>query len=36
MNRPRLTPLRVTIWIVVGAIGVYLVISGVVGILAKG
>ncbi|MGN6501605.1 MAG: hypothetical protein ACTHKX_01725 [Pseudolysinimonas sp.] len=31
-----LTPLRLTIGLVVGAIGVYLVVSGVLGIIAKG
>jgi hypothetical protein len=28
--------IRIGVWVVVGAIGLYLVISGVVGILAKG
>jgi hypothetical protein len=27
---------RIVIWVVVGGVGLYLVISGVVGILAKG
>ncbi|MEP6482132.1 MAG: hypothetical protein ABJA94_09020 [Rhodoglobus sp.] len=27
---------RIAIWVIVGAIGLYLVISGVVGIIAKG
>ena len=35
-DKPRLTPLRLTIWLVVGAVGVYLVVSGVLGIIAKG
>ena len=28
--------IRIAVWIVVGGIGLYLVISGIVGILAKG
>jgi hypothetical protein len=28
--------IRIGVWVVVGAIGLYLVISGIVGILAKG
>ncbi|HTL40787.1 MAG TPA: hypothetical protein VL294_04890 [Pseudolysinimonas sp.] len=35
-DKPRPTALRLTIWLVVGAIGVYLVVSGVLGIIAKG
>lgn len=43
-QKPQLTPeekrrqllVRVVVWIVVGGIGLYLVISGIVGILAKG
>ena len=31
-----ITPGRVTTWIVVGGIGVFLVISGILGIIAKG
>lgn len=27
---------RIAIWVIVGAIGVYLLISGVIGIIAKG
>lgn len=33
---PRITPARITIWIVVGGIGVFLLVSGIVGIIAKG
>ena len=33
-NRP--TPVRVTTWIVVGGIGVFLLVSGIIGIIAKG
>ncbi len=36
MSSPRITPARILVWIVVGGIGLYLVISGIVGILAKG
>ncbi|MDP9026632.1 MAG: hypothetical protein M3N46_03635 [Actinomycetota bacterium] len=43
-KKPELTPeekrrqflIRVGVWIVVGGIGLYLVISGIVGIIAKG
>lgn len=35
-KKPRLTPTRIAIWLAVAAIGLYLVISGIVGILAKG
>ena len=35
-DKPKLSPTRVLVWIVVAAIGLYLVISGIVGILAKG
>ena len=43
-KKPELTPeekrrqllIRVAVWIVVGGIGLYLVISGIVGIIAKG
>lgn len=34
--RPRLTALRVVIWVVVGAIGLFLLASGLLGIIAKG
>jgi hypothetical protein len=27
---------RIAIWVIVGAVGLYLVISGVVGVIAKG
>jgi hypothetical protein len=33
-NRP--TPARITTWIVVAGIGLFLLISGIVGIVAKG
>ncbi len=35
-KKPRLTTTRIVIWIAVAGIGLYLVISGVVGIIAKG
>jgi hypothetical protein len=43
-GKPQQTPeekrramlIRIGVWIVVGGIGLYLVISGIVGILAKG
>ena len=35
-DKPRVTATRLIIWLVVGAIGVYLVVSGVLGIIAKG
>ena len=34
--KPKLTALRVLIWVVVAAIGLFLVISGIVGIITKG
>jgi hypothetical protein len=33
---PRITPTRVAIWIVVGGIGVFLLASGIIGMIAKG
>ena len=35
-KKSKLTPTRIGIWVVVAAIGLYLVISGVIGIIAKG
>jgi hypothetical protein len=35
-KKPKLTTTRIVIWIAVAAVGLYLVISGIVGILAKG
>jgi ABC-type dipeptide/oligopeptide/nickel transport system permease subunit len=35
-DKPKLTATRIAIWIAVAAVGLYLVISGIVGILAKG
>ena len=31
-----ITPLRVLVWVVVGGIGVFLAVSGILGIIAKG
>jgi hypothetical protein len=36
VSSPKITPTRIVVWLVVGGIGLYLVISGIVGILAKG
>ena len=33
---PRPSPARITTWIAVGGIGLFLLISGIVGIIAKG
>ena len=35
-GRPRVTPTRVTTWIVVGGIGAFLLVSGIIGMIAKG
>jgi len=35
-NKPKITPTRIVIWLAVAGVGLYLVISGIVGILAKG
>lgn len=35
-DRRKITPLRVLIWIAVAAVGVFLLVSGAMGILAKG
>jgi hypothetical protein len=35
-SRPPITPARITTWIIVGGIGVFLLVSGIVGIVAKG
>jgi hypothetical protein len=35
-NKPKITTTRIVIWLVVGGVAVYLIISGIVGILAKG
>ncbi|MFC5502917.1 hypothetical protein ACFPJ4_11765 [Lysinimonas soli] len=35
-DKPKLSPTRVVIWIVVAGIAIYLIASGIVGIIAKG
>ncbi|MEO7720445.1 MAG: hypothetical protein ABIS08_00855 [Pseudolysinimonas sp.] len=35
-DKPKLTTTRIAIWLIVGGVAVYLIISGIVGILAKG
>jgi hypothetical protein len=35
-NRKKVSTGRMIIWIVVGAIGLYLVVSGLIGIITKG
>lgn len=35
-KKPAISMNRLAIWLVVGAIGAYLLISGVIGIIAKG
>jgi hypothetical protein len=38
VNEPgrRPTPLRLGIWVVVGALAIYLIVNGLLGIMAKG
>lgn len=35
-GRPPITTGRIAIWVIVGGIGVFLLVSGIVGIIAKG
>lgn len=35
-ERPQISPARITVWIAVAGIGLFLLISGIVGIIAKG
>lgn len=35
-EKPKITMGRVAIWVIVAGIGVYLLVTGVVGIIAKG
>lgn len=35
-EKPQISPARITVWIAVGGIGVFLLVSGIVGIIAKG
>lgn len=35
-EKPQISPARITVWIAVAGIGLFLLISGIVGIIAKG
>ncbi len=35
-GKPKLTTTRILIWVIVGGVAIYLIISGIVGIIAKG
>ena len=35
-EKPQISPARITVWIAVGGIAVFLLVSGIVGIIAKG
>jgi len=35
-QKPKITSTRIVIWLVVGGIALYLIISGIAGIIAKG
>ena len=35
-KKPTITVTRVVIWVLVGGVGVFLLVSGIVGIIAKG
>jgi hypothetical protein len=35
-DKPEISFARIAVWVIVGGIGLYLVISGVVGIIVKG
>jgi hypothetical protein len=35
-DKPKITTTRIVIWLAVGGVALYLIISGIVGILAKG
>lgn len=35
-QRRQITPVRIVVWIAVGGVGVFLLVSGIVGIIAKG
>lgn len=35
-EKPQISPARITVWIAVAGIGVFLLVSGIVGIIAKG
>jgi hypothetical protein len=35
-EKPQISPARIMVWIAVAGIGVFLLVSGIVGIIAKG
>jgi len=35
-NKPGITPTRIGIWVVVSAVGLYMVVSGLLGVFANG
>ena len=35
-EKPQISPARITVWIAVAGIGIFLLVSGIVGIIAKG
>jgi hypothetical protein len=35
-EKPKITPTRVLLWVLVGGVGVFLLVSGIIGIIAKG
>ncbi len=34
-GKPRMTLLRIAVWVVVGGLGLYLLITGIVGVISK-
>ncbi|MBX3100695.1 MAG: hypothetical protein KF761_14100 [Salinibacterium sp.] len=35
-KKPAISPARIAVWVIVGGIGLYLVITGLVGVIVKG
>lgn len=35
-KKPKVSTARITIWIVVGVVAVYMIVTGLVGVIAKG
>lgn len=35
-EKPQISPARIAVWVAVGGVGVFLLVSGIVGIIAKG
>lgn len=35
-EKPQISPARITVWIAVAGVGIFLLVSGIVGIIAKG